>query len=149
MEKTRPILEVCMMKTAMIFSERSTCDRLHVGAVITNEEMTNIDAIGYNGGARGLSNACESTEPGKCGHIHAEINAIIKSNYNIPNKRIFITHSMCSACAKAIINARISRVYFRVQYRDKEPIKMLQKAGVEVYCVDTERNWVDKMGLML
>jgi deoxycytidylate deaminase len=45
-------------------------------------------AIGYNGNYAGGPNEVESTEPGMSGMLHAEINALIKLDYNNPNKKI-------------------------------------------------------------
>jgi dCMP deaminase len=129
---SRPSLIDSMMEVAWVFSNRSTCSRLQVGCVITNEDMTCIDAIGYNGGVRGLSNECESLVPGNCGHIHAECNAIIKANYSVKNKLIFITHSPCTNCAKLIVNAGIKEVYYDVEYRDKSSLELLKNAGIKV-----------------
>jgi dCMP deaminase len=133
----RPSLPECMMRTAEIFSSRSTCSRLSVGCVITNSEMTTIDAIGYNGGARGLSNFCESQEPGKCGHLHAEINALVKSNYHLQGKRAFVTAFPCRMCAKAIVNGGITAVFYREAYRDMSSMEIFLKAGVKVYHIMT------------
>ncbi len=129
-----------MMQIAQLIAQRSTCNRLQVGTVITNNDMTTINAIGYNGGARGLKNECESDEPGKCGHIHSEENALIKADYNIKNKKIFITCSPCKQCAKKIVNAKISQVYFAELYRDPEPMQILSKANINVFQVDVKKN---------
>lgn len=144
-EGLRASTQKCMLGVAQIFAERSTCSRLRVGAVVTNAEMTQIDAIGYNGGARGLDNECESLEPGKCGHIHAEENALIKANYNLQNKKMFITILPCKQCAKLIINAGISEVYFGDFYRDRHSLVLLHMAGVKVYKVDYDKDDIHEM----
>lgn len=135
----RPSLIECMLKAAEVFAERSTCSRLKVGCVITNEDMTCIDSIGYNGGAKGLSNEPESDKPGQSGFIHAEINALIKANYNIKNKRMFITHSPCKMCAKSIVNGGITSVYFSNLYRDSTSLEILYKAGIQVHWIDGDK----------
>lgn len=134
----RPTLEQCMMLTATIFASRSCCSRLKVGCVVTNESLSNIISIGYNGAAKGLPNQCESDEPGKCGCNHAELNGILKSDYSIPNKKIFITHSPCRNCAKYIINASIKEVYFNELYRDSSGIDLLTKSSILVYHINDE-----------
>ena len=53
-------------------AKRSTCTRLRVGTVLTDAELENVVAIGYNGNARGFPNRCDSTTPGACGCIHSE-----------------------------------------------------------------------------
>lgn len=133
------------MAVARTFAERSTCSRLRVGAVVTNAEMTQVDAIGYNGGAKGLDNSCESMEPGKCGHIHAEENALIKANYNLANKKMFITILPCKQCAKLIINSGIVEVYFEDFYRDKSSLGFLALAKVQVFRLDFKEDNLFKM----
>lgn len=132
----RPSLRKCIMDTAYIFAKRSTCSRLQVGAVITNAEMTSIDAIGYNGGAKGLANECESPEAGRCGHIHAEINCLIKANYNRKDKKMFVTCSPCVMCAKDMINGNISEVYFAELYRDATALTLFFRSGIKVFQVN-------------
>ena len=113
----RPSLSECMLNTAAVFAERSSCSRLKVGVVITNQEMTTIESVGYNGGAKGAQNGCDRHEPGNCGCLHAEMNALIKMNYHTAGKRMFLTHSPCPMCAKAIVNGGIREVTFREKYR--------------------------------
>ena len=121
-----------MMRIAEIVATRGTCDRLKVGCVITNHEKTNIISMGYNGSAKGMDNRCESTEPGKCGHLHAEENALIKVDYSIPRKLMFVTHAPCSMCAKRIINGNVKEVHYRNRYRDDSGIRLLELGGVTV-----------------
>lgn len=141
----RPSTIKCMMNVAKTFAERSTCSRLRVGAVVTNAEMTQIDAIGYNGGAKGLDNNCESKEPGLCGHIHAENNCLLKSNYNLKNKKIFITMSPCWQCAKLIINSDISEVYFGELYRDAKPLVLFYMAKIKVFQLDFKEDSLQQL----
>ena len=61
--------------------------RFQVGAVIVTEDNTQVLAVGYNGDHRGGPNCVESTEPGQSGFIHAEINALIKCDFNNPKKK--------------------------------------------------------------
>jgi dCMP deaminase len=148
----RPSLFDIMMGMAELVSKRSTCVRLQVGCVITNENLTSIEAFGYNGGARGLSNECESLEPGKCGHIHAEVNALVKCNYGTKHKKMFITHSPCSQCAKLIVNAGIEEVYCNYLYRDFEkPLEILNFAKIKMFVYRGQENegyFIDLMKLM-
>ena len=66
-----PLYEV-YMRMAEELAKRSTCARLQVGTVVTDQRLENVLAIGYNGNARGLPNKCDSTVPGSCGCIHSE-----------------------------------------------------------------------------
>src|SRR5256885_17073179 len=69
-----PLYEV-YMRMAEELAKRSTCVRLQVGTVVTDQRLENVLAIGYNGNARGLPNKCDSPVPGNCGCIHSEMNA--------------------------------------------------------------------------
>src|SRR2546429_7908085 len=54
-----PLYEV-YMRMAEELAKRSTCARLQVGTVVTDQVLENVLAIGYNGNARGLPNKCDS-----------------------------------------------------------------------------------------
>ena len=120
--------EEMYMRIAEIVSERSTCDRLSVGTVIVDIIHPGTFRIGYNGNYRGGPNKCDRDEKGNCGCIHSEINALIKQGYG---EELFVTHSPCEDCAKAIINSGIKKVYYRNPYRDQTGIKLLEKVGIK------------------
>jgi len=124
-----PLFEV-YMRMAEELAKRSTCDRLQVGTVITDAQLENVVAIGYNGNARSLPNRCDSTVPGQCGCIHSEVNALVKAPGGMRDKVIFVTDSPCVMCAKLMINSGISHVFYRRAYRDPSGIELLTSAGV-------------------
>src|SRR5215472_182973 len=70
-------LEEVYMRMAEELAKRSTCARSQVGSVVTTGDLTQVLGIGYNGNARGLPNSCDSPEPGRCGCLHSEANALI------------------------------------------------------------------------
>src|SRR3982074_2489201 len=111
-------LEEGYMRMAEELAKRSTCSRTQVGSVITTGDLTQVLGVGYNGNARGLPDACDSSEPGRCGCIHSEANALIKAGAQTPGKLMFVTTSPCVMCAKMIINSNVRRVYYRTPYRD-------------------------------
>src|SRR5438309_1120079 len=125
-------LEEVYMRMAEELSKRSTCARLQVGSVITTGDLTQVLGIGYNGNARGLPNRCDSTQPGNCGCIHSEQNALIKAGAQLPGKVMFVSASPCVMCAKMIINTNVARVYYREAYRDPAGLDVLRQGGVEV-----------------
>jgi dCMP deaminase len=68
--------------------------------------------------------------------IHAEINALIKCDYNNPkDKKMYVTLSPCCVCAKAIINAGIKEVVYKEKYKDSSGIDILQSCGISVRSV--------------
>lgn len=122
---------------AKLISQRSCDARLKVGAVIVPFDNTSVLSLGYNGPHKGTqSNFPKSLEPGKSGNIHAELNAVIKLDFNNPkDKRLFVTHSPCEGCAGIIINANIKEVIYETQYRDAAGIDLLKSFGVEVLTI--------------
>ena len=126
-----PLYEV-YMRMAEELAKRSTCVRLQVGTVVTDQLLENVLAIGYNGNARGLPNKCDSAVPGNCGCIHSEMNALVKAPGSVRDKVVFVSASPCVMCAKMAINANVARVYYREAYRDPAGLDVLRQGGVEV-----------------
>jgi len=137
----RPSFESIFMGLAFSLARRSTCARLQVGCVIASTDWRKVFGLGYNGGAAGQENACESTEPGQCGHLHAELNAIINCDAPHGTKKILLcTHLPCPMCCKCIVNLRhTERVYFVHGYRATEGAITLQRAGIEL--VQLKDDW--------
>lgn len=132
---TRPTMWDTLMEVAESFARRSTCSRLKVGAVVSDAAMEEF-AAGYNGSERGGPNECASLEPGQCGHVHAEVNALVKPR-SFSAALMFCTHAPCVTCAKLIVNARVRRVYYREVYRSDAGLALLRARGVE--CVQLPR----------
>lgn len=130
---SRPSFVEIYLKLAFALSERSTCRRLHVGAVITSTDFRKVLAVGYNGGASGLKNDCDSDEPGKCGCLHAEENAVINCDSpRVFEKYAFVTHLPCVMCAKRLINlGNVRKVWYVEPYRITDSLKLFNEAGVE------------------
>ena len=85
-------------------AKRSPDPKFQVGAVIVSEDNTQVLALGYNGDHKGGPNERDSMDHGQSGFIHAEVNALIKMNYNNPKKKkMYLTHVPCPVCAKSII----------------------------------------------
>lgn len=133
-------LEEVYMRMAEELAKRSTCARSQVGSVITTGDLTQVLGIGYNGNARGLPNTCDSDEPGKCGCLHSEANALIKAGAQVEGKVMFVTLSPCVMCAKMVVNSNVRRVYYRAAYRDPAGIEVLRLGGVETCLYDRWRD---------
>jgi len=129
----RPKWDRVWMEFVHIIARRSYDPRHQVGAVVVSGDNTQVLAVGYNGNYRGGPNEAESLVPGESGMLHAEINALLKMDYNNPKKKIlYVTLSPCKMCAKAIINAGINKVVYDEQYRDTAGLEILQNSGIEV-----------------
>ena len=71
--------------------------------------------------------------------LHAESNAIAKlakSTNSGQGADLFVTHSPCIQCAKLILQAGISRVYFNSHYRDEAGVNFLKASGIVVEQLD-------------
>jgi dCMP deaminase len=144
----RPSKLWMMMQIAQVVSTRSTCARLQVGCILTNlEDNTNrnstwderrshtrILAMGYNGMESGGKNECDSSEPGQCGCIHAEMNALIKAPPG--PKAVFVTTSPCLMCSRLMINADVRQVFYGKEYRRNDGIRLLMGHHVDVFHLD-------------
>lgn len=129
----RPSWDQVWSSFASVIAQRSIDPRFKVGAVIITEDNTQVLSIGYNGDQAGGPNEVESQEPGQSGCIHAEINALIKLDFNNPKKKkMYVTLSPCKMCAKAIVNANISEVVYIEKYRDDSGILLLLESGISV-----------------
>ncbi len=138
MQNERPSWDMIWMDVASAISKRSYDPRFQVGSVIVTKDNTQVLAVGYNGNYSGGPNTVESEEPGGSGFIHAEINSLLKMDYNNPKqKKMYLTLSPCRMCAKAIINAGISEVIYREQYRDTSGVKLLLAQNVSVRQYDS------------
>ena len=115
-----------------LIAQRSCDPRSQVGVVIVSDDNTQVLSVGYNGNYSGGPNEVESELPGQSGFIHAEINALLKLDYNNPKRKVmYVTLSPCRMCAKAIVNAGIDEVVYKQEYRDTSGLEILNTAGIK------------------
>ena len=126
------------LQMAAVWAKNSYCKRRQVGALLVKDKM--IISDGYNGTPSGFENVCEDengvTKPYV---LHAEVNAIskvAKSGNSSAGATLYITASPCIECAKLIIQAGITRVVYKDEYRLLDGVELLRRAGIEVEKVD-------------
>ena len=126
------------IEMASIWARNSYCRRRQVGALLVKDRM--IISDGYNGTPSGFENNCEDeTGATKPYVLHAEANAITKvakSGNNSLGATMYVTAAPCLECAKLIIQAGITRVVYRDEYRLTDGVDLLRKAGIEVEQVE-------------
>jgi dCMP deaminase len=138
----RPNWDSYFMKIAYAVSERSTCDRAFVGAVLVLEKR--ILTTGFNGSPAGQPHCDEIghllVEEHCVRTIHAETNAIIQAALHGISTRgctCYVTHFPCINCTKVLINAGMSRLVYNVAYRiDGNALDFLGAANVEIDQLD-------------
>lgn len=146
----RPPLFEVYMRMAEELAKRSTCRRLSVGTVVTDAHLENVVGIGYNGNVRGFPNDCDSPTPGACGCIHSEMNALVKAPGHLDGKAMFVTASPCVMCAKLVVQAKVTHLYYRTPYRRADGLDVLARAGVTVVHYDRWRDaWRDPSGIAI
>ena len=133
MSESRPTWDEVWMETAHTIARRSCDPRYRVGALVVTQDNTQVLSVGYNGNYKGGPNEVESETPGESGMLHAEINCLLKLDYNNPKQKVmYVTLSPCRMCCKAIVNAGISEVVYDSEYRDASGLDVLRLAGVRV-----------------
>ena len=129
----RPAWDKIWMDFAHSIAGRSYDPRSKVGAIVITRDNTQVLAIGYNGNYAGGPNEVESNIPGESGMLHAEINALLKMDFNNPKyKKLYVTMLPCRMCAKAMVNAGIDEVIYDVQYRDTSGLEILRESGINI-----------------
>ena len=123
------------MNMACEFSKTSEAKRLQVGCLIVNNGQ--IISVGVNGTPTGWdTNVCENHNNETEWFVrHAEVNAlskIRKSSLSSVGAELYVTHSPCRNCALEIIDSEISKVYYKVGYRDSTGILLLKSYGIDV-----------------
>lgn len=130
------------MEMAEIAAKQSTAKKLQVGAIAVKDNR--IISIGYNGTPPNTDNVCEDSIIDEQGNvslvtkkevIHAEMNLIYKlardgeSGYSAD---LFVTHSPCFECAKAILSVGFRRVFYKEKYRSGDGLELLKGMGIQV-----------------
>ena len=126
------------IELAESWSDLSAAKRMKVGCIIVKNNQ--IISDGFNGTPSGFDNQCEDenliTKPEV---LHAESNALMKlaiSTQSSQDATLYVTLSPCFECSKLIIQAKISRVVYRDDYRILSGLELLRKANVIVEKID-------------
>jgi dCMP deaminase len=150
--RKRPTWHEYFMTITREVAARSTCVRASVGAVIVRDRS--ILATGYNGAPAGMPHCLdvgclmyESRTPSgdleqNCFRtIHAEVNAIAQAARNgtaIQGADIYVTHTPCIHCFKALVNTGIRRVFYAKPYKMHTLEELRRYTGVELIGVDSD-----------
>ena len=134
MDKKQEQFDKSYLRMALVWSANSYCKRRKVGAILVKDRM--IISDGFNGTPSGFENICEDEEGKTKPYVlHAEANAIskvAKSGTDSSGATLYVTDAPCMECSKLIIQAGIKRVVYMIEYRVRDGIDLLRRAGVEV-----------------
>ena len=126
------------LKIAQLVSQRSTCERAQVGAVLVYNNR--IVSTGYNGSIAGephctevgclmFDNHCIRT-------IHAEMNALLHLEHSYVGLSLYCTHEPCKDCFKNLWASGVKGIYFLKEYADQERDALLKLSNVILHKVE-------------
>lgn len=126
------------MTQALLIATRSTCPRLAVGCVLTQNNR--VIATGYNGSIQGLPHCIDQGCEEDKGHcirtIHAEVNAVAqcaKMVTEADGATAYITHYPCLQCAKVLIQAGVRQIFYAKDYKNSPHVENLSiQTGVSI-----------------
>jgi dCMP deaminase len=131
----RPDWEQYFMLIATMTSKRSSCDRLQVGCILTQNNR--IVSTGYNGHIKGAEHTSVIVDGHEQMTIHAETNAIADAaqrGIRLAGCTAYVTHYPCINCAKNMIAAGIKKIYYHHDYHNNTLCSNLYKmadVGIE------------------
>lgn len=141
----RPDWDSYFMQIAELVSQRSTCLRRKVGAIIVKDRR--VLATGYNGTPSGITH-CEVTgclreklnvPPGErhelCRGLHAEQNALLQAalhGISLKDSVLYCTNHPCVICVKMLINAGIREIVIKEGYPDELAQEMLKESKIKL-----------------
>ena len=117
----RPSWDDYFKKIVIATSERSSCDRLHVGCLLVKNNR--IISQGYNGFLPGCPHKSIVRNNHEQATVHAEQNAICdcaKRGVNCFESTAYITHYPCIICARLLLASGIKEIKYIYDYKNDE-----------------------------
>lgn len=134
------------MEMCDLVAKRSTCIRRQVGAVIVKDN--HILSTGYNGAPKNVPHCADTggcvrsklgiksgTHQEICKAAHAEQNAIAQAackGISLEGAVLYCNTRPCSICTRIIINAGITKVYYKEHYPDELSDYFAKHANLEL-----------------
>ena len=107
------------MSIALLASQRSACNRLHVGSVIVKENR--LISMGYNGFISGAPHISRIKDNHEQSIIHSEVNALsdcAKRGASLLDAKIYVTHYPCVNCFRSIAACGIKEIIYLNDYKN-------------------------------
>jgi dCMP deaminase len=153
---TRPDIDTYFLKMATVVSERATCRRHSVGAVLVKDKI--VISTGYNGAPKCAKDCfekgCLRDELGiksgekheVCRAVHAEQNAIIQASSKgmaTTESTMYCTHTPCNICAKMMANAGIKKVVVFEKYACNSFRKLFDELNIKIKFLPKPKGIID------
>jgi len=134
MDSKRPSWDEYFTKIVKVTSERSPCERLHVGCLLVKDKR--IVSQGYNGFLPGCAHISIVRDNHEQAIVHAEQNALIdcaKRGVSCEGSIAYVTHYPCIICARLMFAAGIKEVKYLADYHNDELVATLaNQCGVTI-----------------
>jgi dCMP deaminase len=122
------------MSIALLASQRSPCQRLHVGSVVVKDNR--LISMGYNGFIPGAPHISRLKDDHEQSIIHSEVNALAdcaKRGASLLDAKIYVTHYPCINCFRSIAACGIKEVIYLQDYKNDEIVAQLaQDSGIKM-----------------
>jgi dCMP deaminase len=114
------------MSIALLASQRSPCQRLHVGSVIVKDNR--LISMGYNGFISGAPHISRIKDDHEQSIIHSEVNALsdcAKRGASLDGAKIYVTHYPCVNCFRSIAACGIKEIIYLTDYKNDPIVQLL------------------------
>ena len=118
---SRPSWDEYFKKIVLATSERSPCERLHVGCLLVKDNR--IISQGYNGFLAGCQHKSIVRENHEQATLHAEQNAICdcaQRGVSCSGATAYITHYPCIICTRLLLASGIKEIKYINDYKNDE-----------------------------
>ena len=122
------------LKIVLATSERSPCERLHVGCLLVKENR--IISQGYNGFLAGCQHKSIVRDNHEQATLHAEQNAICdcaQRGVSCSGATAYITHYPCIICTRLLLASDIKEIKYINDYKNDELVEYFcNEKGVKI-----------------
>ena len=131
---SRPSWDDFFKKIVLATSERSPCERLHVGCLLVKENR--IISQGYNGFLAGCQHKSIVRDNHEQATLHAEQNAICdcaQRGVSCSGATAYITHYPCIICTRLLLASDIKEIKYINDYKNDELVEYFSnEKGVKI-----------------
>jgi dCMP deaminase len=131
---SRSSYDAQFLRTAQLWAEMATCDRLHCGCVLVRDR--HIISVGFNGSLPGQPHCDDVGHDMQDGHcvrtVHAESNALaFAQGADLHGATAYITGSPCWRCFTDLATRGITRIVYARPYRlDERVVRTAKAVGI-------------------
>jgi dCMP deaminase len=130
----RPSLDETFLDLARVLARRGSCVKRQVGCVLV-DDAGHVVATAWNGRPKPMGNCDETPCAGGCEGLHAEMNALQRSNGKA--RTAYVTHFPCWHCAKALAGSSVTRVVcISADSHEARSARLLTAAGIKHECLE-------------